>query len=77
MRVEVERHSHAPFPWTRVRVFEGNDNVSTRDSLLESVGGSFLVSYYTPSGRFYKEKFFDDHETAWRFMWRTAMGMGG
>jgi hypothetical protein len=60
--------------WTRVTLtYRDNAGliISHRYSSLELLkDGSWVVSYFTPSGKYFNEKQFpkDKYETAWRFM---------
>ena len=66
--------------WRRVSLTyrdEENRVITYRYSILEHLkDGSIVVSHFTPSGRYFKETGFksSQYETAWRFMWRTALG---
>jgi hypothetical protein len=80
VKIEVEHFPHG----CRVSVtYRDSDGlvISYRYSLLEHKhDGSHLVSYFTPSGKYFKEKLFPGHqsyESVWRFMWRTAIGVKG
>lgn len=78
MEVKLEHFRHGRRVSLTYRDAEGG-LVSHRYSLLEyKHDGSKLVSYFTPSGKYFKEKLFKPHqsyEIAWRFMWRSAMGV--
>jgi len=69
--------------WITVRLTHTDNDgliISHRYSSIQHLkDGSLLVSYFTPSGNYFREKLFpkDKYETAWRFMWRTAMGGRG
>lgn len=85
MELEVAHSPNKPgfSKWTRVSLTYRDDNnliITHRYSSLEYLkDGTFLVNYFTPKGNYFKEKLFpkDKHETAWRFMWRTALGGQG
>jgi hypothetical protein len=85
MELEVEHSPNAPgfSKWVTVRLtYRCNDGLifSHRYSSIQHLNdGSLLVSYFTPKGKYFQEKLFKStqYETAWRFMWRTAMGEKG
>lgn len=86
MKIEVEHSPDAPgfSKWVTVRLTykdsEGLIISHTYSSIEHLKDGSFFVSYFTPSGKYFKEKRFPGHqsyESVWRFMWRTAMGVKG
>jgi len=85
MKIEVEHTPNIPGVSKGIVVRltrRGNDGLLTlyRHSTLDYLkDGSFVVSYFTPSGTYFREKLFpkEKYETAWRFMWRTAIGERG
>ena len=77
MKIEVERSPNAPgfSKWITVRLTYRNKDgliLSHRYSSIQHLkDGSFLVSYFTPTGKYFKEKLFEsykNYETVWRFM---------
>lgn len=80
MKIRVEHFRHG----VKVGIEHRDANgllTDARYSLLEYLhDGSKVVSYFTPSGKYVREKKFaphEDYEKAWRFMWRTAVGEKG
>jgi hypothetical protein len=74
MKISVEYNPGITARWAKT-VYT-NEDIHRYSSLEYTEDGSICVSYFTPKGHYFTSKWFDSnkYETAWRVMFRTAIG---